>query len=341
MTTKPITGSTTAEPSSDLRIPAPLRPDRPRAAALRSSLMLETAAELVQAPDWSPRQARIQLREQGAAAWSFGLFGSDSLADIEAVASHAMQFGIVNPATAGALAFLGAAPFDRPIPLRAIATEPSYDQLGLAIRADLGIETVEQLVDRRPAITVSVRGQADHSVLVYIEHVLNAAGASLADLESWGGRVRRDPGLPHHPLRLGLLERGDIDGLFDEGIYNWADVALAVGYRFLSIGDGTLRSLRSMGHRPAVLDRARFPGLDRDVTTIDFSGFLVYTHADVADDVVAAFCRALATRADRIPWQGQGPLPLRRMVGDAVDAPMSIPLHPAAASTWRALGLLD
>jgi TRAP-type uncharacterized transport system substrate-binding protein len=325
----------------DLRIPASLRPDRPRAAALRSSLMLETAAALVQEPTWTARQARIQLREQGDATWSFGLFGSDSLADIQAVASGEVQFGIVNPATAGALAFVGAKPFDRPIPLRAIATEPSFDQLGIAVRADLGIDTIEQLVERQPAITVSVRGQADHSVLVYIEHVLGAVGASLADIEAWGGRVRRDPSLPHHPLRLGPLERGEIDGMFDEGIYNWADSAVAAGYRFLSIGDATMEALRFMGHRPAVLDRGRFPGLDRDVPTIDFSGFLVYTHADVADDVVAAFCRALATRADRIPWQGSGPLPLRRMVGDAVDAPLPIPFHPAAAATWRELDLLD
>lgn len=328
-------------PSDDLATPAPMRPDRPRAAALRSALMLETASALVARPDWDRRQAIVHLRSQGAREWSLALFASDAASSIEEVASGQVQFGIVNPAVAAALALRGAPPFGRPIPLRAIATEPSFDQLGLAVRADLGIGTVSELVARRPPLRVSVRAQRDHSVVTFIEQVLKAAGASLAELEQWGGHVSRDDSLPHHPLRRDRMVAGDIDALFDEGIYNWVDQAVDAGFRFLSIDPPVMEALIELGHRVATLTPARLPALDAPITTIDFSGFLVYTHADTPDDVVAAFCEALADRADRIPWQGYGPLPLRRMLADAIDAPIPIPFHDAAARVWDARGLMS
>ena len=327
--------------NEDLRQPAPLRPDRPRAAALRSQLMLETAAELVGRSDWSWRQARIELREQGGDSWRLRLFGSDSLAAIDDVARGEVQFGIVNPAVAAALAVHGAPPFGRPIPLRAIATEPSYDQLGFAVKTGLRVGTLAELVALQPPIELSLRAQRDHSVRTFIDQVLGAAGMSLEDIDAWGGRVRDDEGLPHHELRRGLMDRGEIDALFDEGIYNWVDQARASGFAFLSLDEPILERLEGLGHRRAVLDRTRFPALPADVATIDFSGFLVYTHAGVPDEIVTAFCASLDARHDRIPWQGTGGLPLRRMVNDAVDAPIPIPFHPAAEQYWREHRYLD
>jgi hypothetical protein len=51
-------------------------------------------------------------------------------------------------------------------------------------------------------------------------------------------------------------------------------------------------------------------------------------------------CAALVERADRIPWQGEGPLPVARMCLDAPDTPQVAPLHPAAAAYWKAQGFL-
>jgi TRAP-type uncharacterized transport system substrate-binding protein len=56
--------------------------------------------------------------------------------------------------------------------------------------------------------------------------------------------------------------------------------------------------------------------------------------------MVEAFCRAMLARRDRIPWQGGPTLPLERMVVDAEDAPIPIPLHAAAGRVWREAGLL-
>ena len=56
--------------------------------------------------------------------------------------------------------------------------------------------------------------------------------------------------------------------------------------------------------------------------------------------IAKQICEALEARKDRIPWQGEGPLPLDRMCVDTLDAPLTVPLHPAAERFWRDRGYL-
>ncbi|AQA07187.1 MULTISPECIES: hypothetical protein [Mycobacteriales] len=91
---------------------------------------------------------------------------------------------------------------------------------------------------------------------------------------------------------------------------------------------------------PALCGRTRYPTLDADVDTVDFSGFLVFTRADADHAVVAKFCEALVAARERTGWQGGPTLPLEDMVTDTIDAPIPIPFHPAAEATWRRHGLL-
>ena len=78
-----------------------------------------------------------------------------------------------------------------------------------------------------------------------------------------------------------------------------------------------------------------------DVPSLDFSGFTVYTHANVADTIVTSICAALEARKEVIAWQEPGPLPLDRMCRDTADGPLDIPLHPAAERFWRERGYLS
>ncbi len=86
---------------------------------------------------------------------------------------------------------------------------------------------------------------------------------------------------------------------------------------------------------------ARYPKLGKDLPTLDFSGFAVYTHADVPDEVITSICAALEARKERIGWQEPGPLPLERGCRDTADGPLVIPLHPAAEKFWRGQGYLE
>ncbi len=319
--------------------PPPLPPGRPRAPTVRSKLMLEVASELVGRPEWAHKQAKVELRVQGPNPWEIGLLASDGPDDAQLVLEGQADFAIINPATviARAAERAGGAATD----LASIATVPSYDQLGLAVASSYGISALEDLPGARPAMRVSLRGQRNHSVHVIVEDVLASVGVTMKDLVDWGGQILYHEGLPHTGERVTAMADRTIDAMFDEGIYNWVDLATDAEMVFLSMAETTLATLERAGYRRSVLTTSRFPQLATDVLTIDFSGFMVYTRSDAPDDLVEAFCASLDARSDRIPWQGGPSLPLAQMVSDAVDAPLPIPLHPAAAAYWRSASNLD
>ena len=307
---------------------------------IRSRLVLEVASELVDQPQWRYRQTRVNLREQGGDGWPIALFGSDSPAAIAQVASGEVQVAMINPAAPLALALRGKGPFRAPIALRAIAVVPSPDQLAFAVTKQTGVHSLRELRERRLPLRVSIRGQMDHSLHLVVKEVLSAAGFSLEDITSWGGQVRYDPGLPKGPNRLGAMQRGEVDMIIDEAVHNWLNIALDSEMHVLPLDESMLAQLEALGFRRAMLPKADYPKLDSDVPTLDFSGFPVYTHANVPDSIVTAVCAALETRKEKIIWQEPGPLPLESMCRDTPSGPLNIPLHPAAERFWRERGYL-
>jgi TRAP-type uncharacterized transport system substrate-binding protein len=303
--------------------------------------VLELSSELVDQPDWSYRQARVNLRRQGADDWPVTLFASDGPAAIEDVARGDVQVAIINPAGYLALAERGTGPFAAPTPLRAITVIPSPDQLAFAVTERTGLKSFHEIRERRYPLRVSMRGQKDHALHPVVKEVLASAGFSLDDIVSWGGQVRYDDGLPSKNNRFGAMQRGEVDMIIDEAVRGWVNSAVEAGMRVLSLDEPMLAKLEALGLRRAVIPKTRYPKLLEDVPVLDFSGFAVYTHANVADTVVTAVCAALEARKDRIGWQEPGPLPLERMCRDTPDGPLVIPLHPAAELFWRDRGYLS
>ncbi len=308
---------------------------------IRSRLVLELASELVDHRSWPFRQARVSLREQGGESWSVSLFASDGPAAIEEVARGSVQMAIINPAGLLPLAVRGTGPFKAAIPLRAITVIPSPDQLAFAVKEKTGVRSLREIGERRLPLRVSMRGQMDHSLHVVVKEVLAAAGFSLEEIASWGGQVRYDPGLPSSPNRLGAAGRGEVDMIIDEAVRGWVNRAAGSGFRILALDEPMLTHLEGLGFRRAVIPKAYYDNLPADVSTLDFSGFAVYTHAEVSDAVITSICAALEARKDKIEWQEPGPLPLERMCRDTPDGPLGIPLHPAAEKYWRERGYVS
>jgi TRAP-type uncharacterized transport system substrate-binding protein len=306
----------------------------------RSRLMLEVASALVNRRDWPYLQARITLREQGAADWPLTLFASDSPATLHEVAAKKVQFAIINPGMILKLAVLGSAPFKEPMPLRIIAVLPSRDQMVFAVKSDTGLTSFAQIRERRFPLRVSLRGQPDHSLHMIVDHVLAAAGLTLSDIVSWGGEVRYDAGMAYGNNRIGAVYRGEIHAVFDEGASTWGNMALELGMRFLPVEESLLERLEVAGLRRAVMEKEDFPKLAADVPSLDFSGWPIYTHQDTPDPLVNDFCKALEASKDRIPWAQEGPLPLAQMVRDTPEGYIEVPLHPAAERFWRDCGYL-
>jgi hypothetical protein len=320
--------------------PAPIRRDAyVSMATVRSGLMLEVARALSASETWPHRQVAIDLKAQGAATWAARLYASDGWDAVGDVLARRAQIAILNPATVAAAAARrhGGDVAD----LAAIATIPSYDQLGFAVATRLQVKTLAELVAARPPLRLSLRGgRPNHAVHVVLDDALGAAGTSLADMGSWGVEVGYDEGLAQGPVRTALMRAGTVDAVIDEGVYNWCDTAVASGYTFLQVDPDVLARLQAQGYRQSVLGRDLHPELPADVLTVDFSGFLLYARSDAEDDLVEAFCEALVVSRDRIGWEGGPSLPLERMVNDAIDAPRPLPFHPAAERVWRRHGLL-
>jgi NMT1-like family len=307
---------------------------------IRSRLVLELASELVDQPGWAHRQARVSLRSQGADGWPVILFASDGPAAIEDVARGDVQVAIINPAGYLALAERGTGAFAEPIPLRAITVIPSPDQLAFAVTERTGLKSFHEIRQRRYPLRVSMRGQRDHALHPVVKEVLATAGFSLDDIVFWGGQVRYDDGLPMKSNRFGAMQRGEVDMIVDEAVRSWVNAAAEARMHILPLDEPMLAKLEALGFRRAVIPKARYPKLPQDVPALNFSGFAVYTHANVPDTVVTAVCAALEARKDRIGWQEPGPLPLERMCRDTPDGPLVIPLHPAAEQFWREHGYL-
>jgi len=306
----------------------------------RSRLMLEVASRLVSRKDFPYLQARVQLREQGSPDWALTLFAGDSPATVREVAAGRVQFAIVNPSMILKMAALGSAPFDAPLPLRTIAVLPSLDQMVFAVKRDAGLKTFSDIRERKFPLRVSLRGQPDHSLHAIVDHVFKAAGFSLDELVSWGGAVRYDAGMAYGPNRIGAMQRGEIDAIFDEGATAWGNMALELGMTFLSLDETILQRLEAIGLRRGVMERRHYPKLVADVPTLDFGGWPIYTHRDTADSLVADFCAALEASQEQIPWAKDEPLPLEQMIRDTPEGHLEVPLHSAAERYWRERGYL-
>jgi len=314
--------------------------ERKTPAATRSQFMLEVASELVSPRGYPYQQAMVQLRKQGPGPWAYTLFGSDTPEAIRQVARGEADIAAVNPSSPLTLAYRGTGPFKEPLPVRIITVIPSLDWLGFAVKQSTGITSVADIKAKRYPLKVSMRAQADHSVHMYVDEVLKAHGFSLADIVSWGGSVSNDEGMPFGDRRIGKVKDGEIDAVFDEALTNYIGPAIDLGMRFLPIDDSVLKDLAAMGFRTSILPKSKFPTLPADLPTLDFSGWPIFTRADVDDGFIYDYCRALDARKGTIEWQEPGPLPLDRMCKDQPDGPLDVPLHPGAARYWREAGYL-
>jgi len=317
-------------------------PERFSVSSLRPTLMFEAASELVRRADFPYRNARVTLRDQGGAHASvYTLMGTQSPDVIADVVRGDVHVAMLNPSAMLTLAVRGTGPFTEPQPLAAIAVIPSDDQFAFAVTEACGVTSLDQIRKERRPLRVSIRGAQDPSTVLLGNSMLKAYGFSLDDIVAWGGHVSYDQALPGHPTRLGRVEAGELDAIFDEAVPSWANRAAGIGMIFLPVDGEPLRQLVTQGFRASVISAAQHPNLPVDVPAVDFSGWPIYTHAEAPDAFIEAFCASLEARKHRIPWEGSGsPLPLARMVKDAPDAPLEVPFHPAAERVWRELGYL-
>jgi TRAP-type uncharacterized transport system substrate-binding protein len=271
-------------------------------------------------------------------------FAADSFAELKGVADGKYSLAWVNPSVAATLAYRGTGPFRKKLPLRVIATFPSYDVMGFAVHKSTGITSLSQIQKERFPLRLSTNvttkeGLTASPTMFTVTAVMKAAGFTLADLRRWGGNVQ-SVSRPSHPDRRDAIQNGTVNAVFDEGIKSWGQTAVDHGFIYLPIEGQILKRLAAMGYRASVVPKSRFKGMPSDIPTVDFSGWPMVVRSDMPNDVAYALCEAIDRRKAFIPSDNFKQIDIAQLCANDEEAPYNVPLHPGARRFYRDRGFL-
>lgn len=252
------------------------------------------------------------------------------------------DFGFGNPVGLSRMAYLGVGFYKKKIPLRAIGVFPTWDRLIFAVRKDNGIQSLEDVKKQKYPLRISTRRKGKLQTTLYvIEEVLKAYGIRLSDIERWGGKVM-EAASPSSAERRDAIRLARADAVFDEGVKSWGTNALDAGMRFLPVDDEVLRKMEKLGFPSAMLTRKHYPKMERDIQTVDFSGWTFFCHADLPSNVAYNMAKAVDLCYKQIPVDhfDKRPMTMREFCRGGEAGQLNIPLHPGAKLYFRERGYL-
>jgi TRAP transporter TAXI family solute receptor len=224
--------------------------------------------------------------------------------------------------------------------LRALGTMPQTDRLVLAIRAEHGIHSVDELRKKAPKLTIATSPDDGVNTVGYAaQRLMEAAGLPRAMIESWGGTyVERER--PNECVDL--VRQGKADAIIHEAIMTpwWQDLANSIDMAWLPVEDKTLEAMRRDYKWPrATLKAGYLKGMAEEFVTLDFSDFLMIARDDLPDDVAYLMAWCMCERREGLERQYRHIPPERSAVTYPLDpkkiATTSIPLHPGAERYYR------
>ena len=320
---------------------------RMNARMMRTKMALEVAAELYTRRMFSMGNvARVSIqpssREEQFPGVILGING-DLMGGMKApieVAKRRVDVAFINPSAIVTMAYRGKGFYKERLPLRALASFPSWDKMAFAVAKELKLKSLFEIRERKLPLRVSTRPSGiDNTTHYSVTQILSLYRLSFAKIKQWGGTVQETP-RPTSPERLSGIRTGTINAIFDEGLHNWLDEALDHGFEVLPIEPKILKQLSTLGYEPSVIPSAKFKQLKTDVDTIDFSGWPLITHRGFSNDLAYAICEAIDARQAIIPIDDESPLDMKKIAGATEAAPLGIPLHPGAKRYYREKGYL-
>lgn len=276
-------------------------------------------------------------------------FGLGSLENPKTVGKGEVDVGIVNPPITAKLAMEGKGPFKESVgELRAIACFPEPDYIFWLVAEEVGVGSMEELVKRRPPlILVSGRiGPTGPDTITWtIEEVMRHYGFNYKEIESWGGKVLF-PG----PATVGvpLVRKGQANAIFQEGVHHimWEELAEARPMRCLPLGRRVVDYMKeTYGFEEAIIPKGRLKGIEEDLLTIDFGGWLLTCREDLPEELAYLLARVSAEQRDLIALPYKDLAPHLR----TLEVPITpqhlcskcvIPLHRGAERYYREIGCL-
>ncbi|MFD4603010.1 TAXI family TRAP transporter solute-binding subunit [Streptomyces sp. NPDC058464] len=221
--------------------------------------------------------------------------------------------------------------------LAALGVVGQRDRLVVAVDAALPVTTVADLAAVADQLTVATSPDDGVNLIGYAAHkALRLAGV---DPEKLSFYYHERPFPP-----VARFAAGEANVLIHEAVMTpaWQRIDRVRPVRYLPWGDAVLDAFAAEGWQDAVVEAGYLPGLTEDLRTLDFSDFAVLCREDLDDDVaaLATWCMVMARRALEAQYAhlpaDHSPVTYPLVPADMAATPL--PLHPAAARVYEALG---
>lgn len=292
----------------------------------------------------------------GWLAWEFGrrtdsvdhvIHTGRGMADnLFAVAEGQVDISISTPSGFARMAMAGRGPFEgQALPqLRAIGSLPHEDGLFVALRSRVGVSSMAELRDAKPALRVVLAPDDGGSFMGFgATAVLGSSGIDRREIIEWGGELIHGED-PRECLQL--FKDLDADAVIQEAIMTrwWQETAEEHELRFLSLEPDAVERLE----RDFMISTVEVPsgyvkGIDTPLTLADFTGWMVVARDDLPDEIAETLAAILVETSDffegmyaHIPRRFS---PLAYPITAVGLAATPIPLHEGAARYYRSLGI--
>lgn len=276
-------------------------------------------------------------------------FGLGALENPKMIGRGEVHAGILNPPVTAKMAMEGKGPFtERVGELRAIARFPEPDYIFWLVAEELGINSMEEFAARKPTFTlISGRiGPTGPDILTWtVEQVMKFYGFNYEDIESWGGKVLF-PG----PSVIGvpMVRNGQANAIFQEDVHDsmWERLVEARPMCCLGLSRAAVDYMTdTYGFAEAIIPKGRLKGIEHDLLTVDFGGWLLACREDLPEELAYLLARVSTEQRDAIaaPFKDQPkhlqsleiPLTPQHLCTKCV-----IPLHRGAEKYYREIGCL-
>ena len=226
--------------------------------------------------------------------------------------------------------------------LRALGTLPQRDRLVTCVDADLGVTDLGELAGVLPSLRIATSPDDGVNLIGAAAHrMLSAAGVPADAIWTAGGSFSYS----ERPFpAVAAFRDGTANVLIHEAIMMpaWQRITEHKRVTFLDVDDSVERTFADWQWPTAVVPAGYLPTLERDLTSLEFSDFLVVCRDDMPDDVAGliAWCMVATRDALEVQYRHIPPdhSPLTYPLDPIAMARAPIPLHPAAVSTFARLG---
>ena len=244
-----------------------------------------------------------------------------------AVMRGELEMAVVNPSALLTQAYRGVGLFREKLPLRVIAVYPSWDRFAFMFHQRTGIRSLKDVRDKKSPLRISVRQDPTHASRIFIDQALAYYGFSLADIEGWGGKLIKST-RPADAIRMNPIRDGQVDAIWDEGLSGWFTPSMKNGFNPIDIEPDHFEYLATLGWRRASIPVGLWE-MTYEHFCIDFSGWPLYAHESLPDEIAYKVASSVEMRKNDISWEEDyiGP---EQLFMDTEATPFDVPLHPGA-----------